>query len=434
MVLIDEQLIRKSAEHNEGEIFSLEELSLHQRDIERIDHIDRWCKDLKILYLQSNLIAKIEHLNRLKKLEYVNLALNLIERVENLEGCEFLKKLDLTVNFVGELTSIESLEGNYNLTELYLVGNPCSDYDGYRDYVICTLPQLQSLDGVEIKRSDRIKALQNYKSICKSIEQKQKEHFKLREKQRKDYEVTKAELDECEIIDPEKFWNEKSDYTPESRLETHYQQEKLKKQEEDGKKKEINPDYADLNVKRERKFFSDDGKPYSFNDPKVDYEYDGDGDKNIILTVHVFKHMDTSLCDVDVQPNYVRVTLKGKALQLGLIEEVQADSSSAKRSQITGHLVITMPKVNQIIRPESVEKNRASKIESKQKSETKNQHNYLEFDDNYMKNRIDLSNIVANNEKLYSEMKAKAMNPKKVVKLRDNSPGFVDDSDVPPLS
>ena len=265
-------------------------------------------------------------------------------------------------------------------------------------------------------------------------------------------------MDECEIIDPEKFWNEKSDYTPESRLETHYQQEKLKKQEEDGKKKEINPDYADLNVKRERKFFSDDGKPYSFNDPKVDYEYDGDGDKNIILTVHVFKHMDTSLCDVDVQPNYVRVTLKGKALQLGLIEEVQADSSSAKRSQITGHLVITMPKVfssrfplipiknnshfslisqikvNQIIRPESVEKNRASKIESKQKSETKNQHNYLEFDDNYMKNRIDLSNIVANNEKLYSEMKAKAMNPKKVVKLRDNSPGFVDDSDVPPLS
>lgn len=128
-------------------------------------------------------------------------------------------------------------------------------------------------------------------------------------------------------------------------METHFQQEKIKKQEEDSKKKEINPDYADLNVKRERKFFSEDGKPYSFNDPKVDYEYNQDDDKNIILTVHVFKHMDTSLVDVDVQPNYVRVTLKGKALQLGLNEEVKADSSTAKRSQITGYLVITMPKV-----------------------------------------------------------------------------------------
>ncbi len=75
-------------------------------------------------------------------------------------GCEFLKKLDLTVNFVGELTSIESLEGNYHLTDLYLTGNPCSDYEGYRDYVISTLPQLKNLDGVEIKKSDRIRALQ----------------------------------------------------------------------------------------------------------------------------------------------------------------------------------------------------------------------------------------------------------------------------------
>ena len=55
--------------------------------------------------------------------------------------------------------------------------------------------------------------------------------------------------------------------------------------------------------------------------------------------------MDTSLLDVDVQPKYVRVTLKGKVLQLVLPEDVASDSSTAKRSQTTGHLVITMPKV-----------------------------------------------------------------------------------------
>ena len=128
-------------------------------------------------------------------------------------------------------------------------------------------------------------------------------------------------------------------------MQTHLKQIKLNKQEEDKKKKTSDPEYSDMLVKKERKFLSDDGKPYSFNDPKVDYEYDGDGDLDIVLTVHVFKYMDTSLLAVDVQPNYVRVTLKGKALQLALNHEVKADSSSAKRSQITGHLVITMPKV-----------------------------------------------------------------------------------------
>jgi hypothetical protein len=35
-LLVTEQLVRKRAEHNEGEIFSLEELSLHQLDIEQL--------------------------------------------------------------------------------------------------------------------------------------------------------------------------------------------------------------------------------------------------------------------------------------------------------------------------------------------------------------------------------------------------------------
>lgn len=52
-------MVRRRAEHNECEIFSLEEVSLHQQDIEKIEHIDRWCRDLRILYLQNNLIPKI---------------------------------------------------------------------------------------------------------------------------------------------------------------------------------------------------------------------------------------------------------------------------------------------------------------------------------------------------------------------------------------
>lgn len=47
------------AEHNDKEICSMEEVSLHQQNIERIEHIDRWCRNLKILYLQNNLIPRI---------------------------------------------------------------------------------------------------------------------------------------------------------------------------------------------------------------------------------------------------------------------------------------------------------------------------------------------------------------------------------------
>lgn len=56
---VTEEMIRSRAEHNECEIFSLEEVSLHQQDIERIEHIGRWCRELRILYLQNNLIPRI---------------------------------------------------------------------------------------------------------------------------------------------------------------------------------------------------------------------------------------------------------------------------------------------------------------------------------------------------------------------------------------
>lgn len=60
-------------------------------------------------------------------------------------GCESLQKLDLTVNFVGKLSSVESLKQNLHLRELYLVGNPCTEFHGYRQYVVACLHQLQVL-------------------------------------------------------------------------------------------------------------------------------------------------------------------------------------------------------------------------------------------------------------------------------------------------
>eukprot|EP00058_Branchiostoma_floridae_P024446 XP_002609936.1 hypothetical protein BRAFLDRAFT_85884 [Branchiostoma floridae] len=292
--MVRKDLIRKRAEHNECEIYSLEEISLHQQGVERIEHLDRWCRDLKILYLQNNVIPKIENVGRLKKLEYLNLALNNVERIENLEGCESLKKLDLTVNFVGELTSVEHLQQNQFLQELYLTGNPCTDYDGYRQYVVTTLPQLKTLDGKIIQKTERILARQEYEEVRKRIIEQQKEYIQKRLKEKEESE-RKAEAQEArtgaqpgfdgrwytdinthqsdsntkdgeggkEEKEDEEFWKQQVGYTPESRLEIQ------KKIEEQNRKKE-----------------------------------------------GVEEYMDTSLMDVDVQPTYVRVTIKGKATQV----------------------------------------------------------------------------------------------------------------------
>lgn len=59
LLSVTEDLVRRRAEHNNCEIFSLEEISLHQQEIEKLEYLDKWCRDLKILYLQNNLIPKI---------------------------------------------------------------------------------------------------------------------------------------------------------------------------------------------------------------------------------------------------------------------------------------------------------------------------------------------------------------------------------------
>ena len=46
---------------------------------------------------------------------------------------------------------------------------------------------------------------------------------------------------------------------------------------------------------------------------RVDFTLTDDEDNNqIVLDVACYKHLDTSLLDVDVQPTHVKVVLKGK--------------------------------------------------------------------------------------------------------------------------
>eukprot|EP00794_Sanderia_malayensis_P016160 gene16160-17783_t len=453
MVFITEDLVRKRSEHNNYEISTLEELSLHQQDIEAIDNLDKWCKKLKILYLQSNLISKIENVGKLKQLEYLNLALNNVSRIENLAGCESLNKLDLTVNFIAELTSVESLKRNEFFKELYLTGNPCTQFEGYREYVIATLPQLKQLDGREVERSERILATQRYSELRDSILQQQEIYNKNQRKQKERKENkdkndqwytdtttnTKCEnvledQPDCseEISEDEKekkYWSERTEYTPESRVEMHNHIKEQNELKEKQKMKNTEPNPS----ARQVRFFKDDGEPLNVNTSKIQFIlHDKEEEGMYVLDVHCYKYMDTSLIDVDVQPKYVRVVIKGKFLQIVLLEKVNPDKCVAQRSETTGHLLVKMPKSSDVIHGKA----RKGKNKSVFKPSDDNRKLTQTLDggqtsqSNVKKDTLslsDLADIVKDRpvENKIESFKSKKIEPEPV--------DFVDDPDVPPL-
>ncbi|XP_069952300.1 dynein axonemal assembly factor 11-like [Cherax quadricarinatus] len=441
MVKVTPELVRKRAEHNEGELSTLEELSLHQQDIEKIEYLHRWCPRLRILYLQGNLISKIENVGRLRELEYLNLALNNVERVEGLEQCEALQKLDLTANFIYDLTSVLSLEDLPNLKELYLTGNPCTSYRGYREWVLNNLPALEELDGTTITRSERLMALQSLTSSHSTVQVDQQLALDTRAREREEYErCANDRKDDDE--DDEGWWRGTSYHTPESRLAHHRRLAHLRHSQHSG--------YTDGIVKQmpEVRLFTEEGRPINVNSAKLEFHFTEDENNNcFILEVHTYKYLDSSLVKCDVEPWYVRITLKGKVLQLVLLEEVRPDSATARRSQITGHLLITMPKLVPAkhfgrsclpeitpltCRTSDVTSSPHATISLDYFKEGNNEVKHLQVSET---RQVDYKNIVDHSTRSGSIQCSPPTNTLRQTPLPDrpNSPDFVDDSEVPSL-
>ncbi|RZC37238.1 tilB -like [Asbolus verrucosus] len=384
MVKITEELIRKKSEHNEGIIGTLEELSLHQEDVEKIEHINNWCKEIQILYLQANLIPKIENLNKLKKLEYLNLAINNIEKIENLQRCESLEKLDLTLNFIGDLESVCSLGNNINLKHLYLTGNPCCDFDGYREYVIAKLPQLETLDATEITKSERIKAKQNIGRVEEKIKEAQEKYKKFRTEQK---ERLKNSYDSS--VSDEDFWKSTSENCPETRVEISRRSRKSKGPDNDENK----------NVKNQVSLFTKEGRPLNVNQAKLNFKFTDEDPAKFVLDLAIYKYVMQFVQAVRFKSQFaafksyrtmqILITIKGKFFQIVFPEEILTDKSTAKRSQTTGHLVLEMPRAN--YKPiKSKKKNTPNnRVNENQKS------NFLDIQEN---TEMDISKIVENSK------------------------------------
>ena len=328
---ITQELLRKRAEHNDGILSTLEEISLHQENIERIENLEYYCRHIKILYLQDNIIEKLENLDKLKELEYLNLAVNSIQKIENLEKCESLNKLDLTMNFVdieNLKESCDCLSKVPSLREIYLTGNPCEKFKYCRDYVIGRCPQIIIYDGNEVKKSERIKAREMMEFMEKELEKESKQHviFKQNDPSEKD---------------PNK-------YSVEYRRNLYKDLEKEKLENERKRKEESSkPGLWDEPVIKEvpPPVYKENGEVRICNQGRYEVFLDEDIYTTAITTFRIKlpKFLDTSKIKVDLNPNYVRVDVNGKITQWRFDNDIIVEKATVQRSTTTGDLEIKAP-------------------------------------------------------------------------------------------
>ncbi|KAK7073404.1 Protein tilB [Halocaridina rubra] len=157
--------------------------------------------------------------------------------------------------------------------------------------------------------------------------------------------------------------------------------------------------------------------------------------------------MDSSLISCDVQPWYIRIKVKDKILQLVLLEEVKPGQATAVRSNITGHLLVTMPKLmpsrfwrNSLppdgIIPLGKQQQTHQGLEINTITEPSNaegikSRNYLEI--NEKRRQVDYTKIVQDAEEKRKLASNFCYKPKNKPLDRPNSPDFQDNDDVPPL-
>lgn len=388
------ELIRKRSEHNEGLVSTLEELALHQEELQSIGPIlGRTCgKTLKILLLQNNVIERMiaKELKMFKSLEYFNLALNNIHCIEqgSLSGMEWLRKLDLTLNFIDVdylETSVDELGQCRSLEDLFLIGNPCMGLSGgggdalpkeltassthmkegwsnCREYVVARLPNLKYLDGIEIKRSERIIASKQLPALTTQLKELARQQEKERQRHLQLKKVEDGDNDEdtsSSYISGEVM----TQHDPETRTkisnEAHDQKmAKIKQAEENTIKhkgeKEWEEEHKDA-VDMERAHNCGDKEESSriikqCNQGKYNFWFDErrseSGIETLIMCVDVPKHLSTSLIDVDIHPTYVSIVIKNKILRVILPVEVILDGAVARRSAASGNLELVMPKMN----------------------------------------------------------------------------------------
>ena len=373
---ITPELLKKKTEHHDGLLADLNEITLHQLEIERIEVIGGLCRKLQILYLQNNVISRIENLHHCKELRYLNLALNNITVIEGLgcvgavgsrgtelaragvcvfipsplptphiSSCEFLNKLDLTVNFI-DVDALEAslthLVGHVHLRELFLMGNPALEWPRAREFVAASLPQLAALDGRDITRSERIAAQQAWREMRSELRV-----LAAARREEKGLPPPPPQP-QCEGDEDTEPWS------PEARLRMYRELAEQKAEQEAGRR-HLEPAKRDAAAEHAaaveaaraaEAYARTEGRVRQTNEGRWEFRLEeDDGRNNCVLHLALSRFLDASLIDLDVHPTFVSVVVKGRTFRVSWPEEVRSCDAVAQRSQTTAELVVTAPKV-----------------------------------------------------------------------------------------
>ena len=357
MATLTLDLIRKKAEHHSDSLSSLEELSLHQLNLSSLTPVlASCCPNLRILYLHNNLLSSpslFKHIARLHSLQYLNLTLNNVTSLPPLTSAlSSLTKLDLTLNHISLSalpSSLSSLTANDRLRELYLTGNPCTSWQWCRLYVIARLPALHSLDGVEVKRGERLEAdwkmpqMQQELDAAAASEQEDRAR---EENEREAKQATDGKQEEQK--------QQSNKFTPELRLRMYEEQqaaEAARVAEAAASAPAPAPNFYASAMKSLSTLL--DPAQYTSSLPSQRntgrYEFSltspASSPQLLVLSLSLPRHLDSSLLTVDVHPLWLQVAVKGKLLVLHCEEEVEASSAVVQRVQSDGRLVVKMKKV-----------------------------------------------------------------------------------------
>ncbi|RDD37073.1 Dynein regulatory complex subunit 3 [Trichoplax sp. H2] len=207
--VIDEQMLKQCVEEQgpkdeAGRIANQEGIDfnevLHLRlDFKNILKIDNlWSfTNLVRLQLDNNIIEKIEGLNTLVNLKWLDLSFNNIEiiegldkltqltdltlfsnriaRIENMDALKELQVVSFGNNLLKSLENIAYLRRFKNLRTINLSGNPFSEDDNYKSYIIAHLPSVIYLDYRLVDESLRHQARDQYEFSIVELEQEERE-------------------------------------------------------------------------------------------------------------------------------------------------------------------------------------------------------------------------------------------------------------------
>jgi Leucine-rich repeat (LRR) protein len=152
----------------------LQELLLHRNDISVLCNLEQ-CPRLRKLWLFQNKITSIKGgLSGLTDLEECWLQGNTITSLAGIERCKNLKDLSLAGNPISEFSELKRLDSlpyleSLSLSDIHFGQCTVAMAPGYREFVICFLAQVKTLDGVLINKNDLAAATLAYNNQVKAF-------------------------------------------------------------------------------------------------------------------------------------------------------------------------------------------------------------------------------------------------------------------------